>query len=77
MRENELGKILPGYYADCIVVDGDPLVDIGCLQDHGKLELIVVNGRVHKEVLKKGGKEERKVMEEVIVNGQAREEKVV
>ncbi|KAL0254614.1 hypothetical protein SLS55_010093 [Diplodia seriata] len=48
MRENELGKILPGYYADCILVDGNPLEDISVLQDHDKLNIIVMNGRVHK-----------------------------
>lgn len=32
MREDELGKIKPGYYADCILVDGDPIKDITVLQ---------------------------------------------
>ncbi|EPQ51840.1 amidohydrolase [Gloeophyllum trabeum ATCC 11539] len=48
MRSHELGKILPGYYADCILVDGNPLEDITVLQDHDKLNVIVINGRVHK-----------------------------
>ncbi|KAH6663017.1 isoaspartyl dipeptidase-like protein [Halenospora varia] len=48
MRENELGKIQEGYFADCILVDGDPLEDISVLQDHDKLNIIVINGRVHK-----------------------------
>ncbi|KAG0638209.1 hypothetical protein HOY80DRAFT_923177 [Tuber brumale] len=48
MREHELGKIQPGYYADCILVDGNPLEDIAILQDHSKLDVIVINGRVHK-----------------------------
>ncbi|UPL02216.1 hypothetical protein LCI18_013150 [Fusarium solani-melongenae] len=48
MRGHELGKIQPGYYADCILVDGDPLQDISILQDHDKLNIIIVNGRVHK-----------------------------
>ncbi|EEP75996.1 conserved hypothetical protein [Uncinocarpus reesii 1704] len=48
MRESELGKILPGYYADCILVDGNPLEDISILQDHDRLSVIVINGRVHK-----------------------------
>jgi imidazolonepropionase-like amidohydrolase len=29
----ELGKVLPGYYADVILVDGDPLEDIELLQE--------------------------------------------
>lgn len=48
MRENELGKVQPGYYADCILVNGDPLQDIRVLQDHDKLDMVMINGRVHK-----------------------------
>lgn len=48
MRPHELGKIQPGYFADCILVDGNPLKDIECLQDHDRLNIIVINGRVHK-----------------------------
>lgn len=48
MRSHELGRIQPGYYADCILVDGNPLDDISILQDHDKLNIIVINGRVHK-----------------------------
>ncbi|KAK5081184.1 hypothetical protein LTR05_007978 [Lithohypha guttulata] len=48
MREDELGKIKPGYYADCILVDGDPIKDITVLQDHDKLNVIMINGRIHK-----------------------------
>ncbi|KAJ9401030.1 hypothetical protein DTO282F9_1978 [Paecilomyces variotii] len=48
MREHELGHIKPGYYADCILVDGNPLQEIEVLQDHSKLNIILINGRVHK-----------------------------
>ena len=48
MREHELGKIQEGYYGDCILVDGNPLDDISVLQNHQKLNVIVINGRVHK-----------------------------
>lgn len=48
MRGHELGRIAPGYYADCILVDGNPLEDISILQDHDRLHVIVINGRVHK-----------------------------
>ncbi|KAI1100866.1 composite domain of metallo-dependent hydrolase [Jackrogersella minutella] len=44
----ELGKVLPGYYADVILVDGNPLEDIEILQDISKLHAIVLNGHVHK-----------------------------
>jgi imidazolonepropionase-like amidohydrolase len=48
MREDELGKVAPGYFADCILVDGNPLEDITILQDHSKLNVIMINGRIHK-----------------------------
>ncbi|KAJ5862122.1 hypothetical protein N7455_006190 [Penicillium solitum] len=48
MQENELGKVQPGYYADMILVDGNPLKDITILQDHAKLSVIMINGRIHK-----------------------------
>jgi imidazolonepropionase-like amidohydrolase len=48
MRDHELGKIQEGYYADCILVDGDPLKEIEVLQDQDRLNVIVINGRVHK-----------------------------
>jgi hypothetical protein len=48
MREDELGKIKPGYFADCILVEGNPLDDIAVLQDHDKLNVIMINGRIHK-----------------------------
>ena len=43
-----LGKVLPGYYADVILVDGDPLQDISLFQDTKNLHAIVVNGHIHK-----------------------------
>lgn len=48
MQSHELGKVKAGYYADCILVDGNPLEDITVLQDHDKLNVICINGRVHK-----------------------------
>nr|OQO21856.1 hypothetical protein B0A51_09342 [Rachicladosporium sp. CCFEE 5018] len=48
MQSHELGRIQPGYYADCILVDSNPLEDIKVLQDHDKLQVICINGRVHK-----------------------------
>lgn len=43
-----MGQIKEGNFADCILVDGDPLKDIDVLQDHDKLNIILINGRVHK-----------------------------
>lgn len=48
MRSHEMGQIKEGYYADCILVDGDPVENIEVLQDHDKLNVIMINGRVHK-----------------------------
>ena len=48
MREEELGKVQPGYFADVILVDGNPLDDIAVLQDHDKLNVIMINGRLRK-----------------------------
>jgi len=49
LRPDELGKVQPGYYADMILVDGDPLADITILQDHDKLHYIMKDGKFHKE----------------------------
>ncbi|EXJ83057.1 hypothetical protein A1O1_06675 [Capronia coronata CBS 617.96] len=46
----ELGKVQPGYYADLILVDGNPLEDIEIFQDTSKLHVITLNGHIHKNV---------------------------
>jgi len=43
-----LGKVLPGYYADVILVDGDPLEDLSIFQRTENLHVIVINGHIHK-----------------------------
>ena len=43
-----LGKVLPGYYADVILVNGNPLEDISVFQDTKNIHAIVINGHVHK-----------------------------
>ncbi|KAH8807276.1 hypothetical protein F5884DRAFT_339765 [Xylogone sp. PMI_703] len=48
MRSHEMGQIKEGNFADCVLVDGDPLKNIEILQDHDKLNIIIINGRVHK-----------------------------
>ena len=48
MREDELGKVKPGFFADLLLVDGDPLSDISVLQEHEQLDVIMINGRLHK-----------------------------
>ena len=44
----ELGQIKPGYLADLLLVDGDPLADIKRLQDRDALLVIMHDGRLHK-----------------------------
>jgi imidazolonepropionase-like amidohydrolase len=40
------GTIEPGKFADIIIVDGDPLVDIKVLQDVEKIKMIMLEGKV-------------------------------
>jgi len=51
-QEGKLGTIAPGALADMIVVDRDPLKDLGLFQDAGKhLPAIVKGGQFHKNAL--------------------------
>jgi imidazolonepropionase-like amidohydrolase len=45
---NELGQIKPGYLADLLLLDGDPLADIKLLQRPDALLVIMKDGRLHK-----------------------------
>ena len=44
----ELGQIKPGYLADLLLVDGDPLADIKRLQNQDALLMIMKDGHLHK-----------------------------
>jgi imidazolonepropionase-like amidohydrolase len=46
---DRLGCIKPGYLADLLLVDGDPLKDVGILLDPARLIAIMKDGRFHKE----------------------------
>ena len=51
-REGELGVIAPGAFADLLVVDGNPMKDLGVLQDQGAhLPAIMKGGVFHKNAL--------------------------
>jgi imidazolonepropionase-like amidohydrolase len=50
-RGHELGMVRDGYLADLIVVDGDPLGDIGVLQDVARLAAIMKGGTLVKDEL--------------------------
>ena len=45
---DELGLIRPGFLADLVLVDGDPLEEIGILQDRDRLAAVMKDGRLHK-----------------------------
>lgn len=44
--EGEVGAVAPGMLADLLVVDGDPSQDITVLQDHDKIERIILDGEL-------------------------------
>jgi imidazolonepropionase-like amidohydrolase len=49
---DRLGQVAPGFLADLLVVDGDPLADLGLLQDQGAhLSLILKGGVAAKDRL--------------------------
>jgi imidazolonepropionase-like amidohydrolase len=51
-QEGKLGVIAPGAHADMLLVDGNPLQDLGCLQGQGRhMAAIIQGGRFHKRAL--------------------------
>jgi len=45
-RESEIGQLVPGAFADLLVVDGDPTVDAGVLSDPARsIRLLIQGGR--------------------------------
>ena len=51
-REGELGELVPGAYADLLVVDGDPYADLAVLQNQGeRIAAIMKGGRLYKNRL--------------------------
>jgi len=50
--EGKVGTLLPGAWADLLLVDGDPLKDLAVLEDQGRhLSIIMQAGRFHKRRL--------------------------
>ena len=49
MMGKELGQIRPGYLADILLVDGNPLANVKILQDANKLLAIMKDGQFHKQ----------------------------
>lgn len=48
-REHELGRVAPGFLADLLLVNGDPLEDVRILQDRERLSMIMKGGAIHAE----------------------------
>ena len=44
----KLGRVAPGYLADILLVDGNPLLDLSLLQDRNALLAIMKDGQFHK-----------------------------
>lgn len=50
--EGKLGTLAPGAFADLLVIDGNPLEDLGVLQEQGRyMPVIVKGGKFHKNLL--------------------------
>ena len=51
-KQGELGELVPGAYADLLVIDGNPYEDLNLFQDEGKhLSAIMKGGRFYKNRL--------------------------
>jgi imidazolonepropionase-like amidohydrolase len=48
-RSHELGRVVPGYLADLLLVNGDPSTDVTVLQNHDNLVGIMKDGKFHKD----------------------------
>lgn len=50
--EGKLGTLAPGAFADLLVIDGNPLEDLGVLQEQGRyMPVIMKGGKFHKKLL--------------------------
>lgn len=59
MHPHELGKVLPGYYADLILVDGNPLEDIKLLTGHKHIDFVMIVRTCHSRESPSDGNSER------------------
>jgi imidazolonepropionase-like amidohydrolase len=51
-QEGKLGELVPGAYADCLVVDGNPYEDLSVFQNHeNRILAIMKDGRFVKNAL--------------------------
>ena len=49
LRPKELGMLRPGYLADIVLVNGNPLEDLSVLTDPAKVQLVMKDGVIHKD----------------------------
>jgi len=45
---NELGLVKNGYLADLLIVNGNPIEELGILKDKNNLSMIMKDGKIHK-----------------------------
>ena len=45
---DELGRIKPGYLADLLLMDGNPLADLTLFQDEANILMVMKDGAYHK-----------------------------
>jgi imidazolonepropionase-like amidohydrolase len=50
MREGELGQVKPGFIADIVLVDGNPLADLSILTQPAKIAMVMKDGVIHKHL---------------------------
>lgn len=46
-----LGELIPGAHADLLMVDGDPLADLGVLSDPARIQLVMKGGVIMRNIL--------------------------
>ena len=49
MKPDELGQLKPGFLADILLVDGNPLENLALLLDPAKVQLVMKDGAIHKD----------------------------
>lgn len=50
MKPDELGQVKPGYLADLLLIGGNPLNDLSLLTDPSKIEFVMKDGVVYKDI---------------------------
>jgi len=46
-----VGKVIPGYFADILLVDGDPTQNVEVLQNKDNIKMIIQDGYIYKNIL--------------------------